>query len=74
MKVRTIMVTTTTQPKAFLKHAINNAVAQQRFEGLTTSQAVISDLERFAEGQLSIDDVIKNIGKRYQNDRQILNR
>ncbi len=49
--------------------AVENAVAQQRLEGLEPSQAVVFDLERAARGEISINDVIANIGKRFRNDQ-----
>jgi Antitoxin VbhA len=50
---------------------VENAIAQQRLEGLEPSHEVISDLEQVAKGKISIDDVIANIGKRFR-DGQIL--
>lgn len=55
------------QHKIFLLNAVNNAVAQQRFEGITTSKEVVDDLKDVAEGRLGISDVIKNIRTRHQN-------
>lgn len=49
--------------------AVDNAVAQQRLEGLEPSQAVVSDLELAARGEISVNDVIANIGKRFRNDQ-----
>lgn len=49
--------------------AVENAIAQQRLEGLEPSQAVISDLERAARGEITVKDVIANIGKRFRNDQ-----
>lgn len=49
--------------------AVENAVAQQRLEGLEPSRAVVSDLERAARGEISVNDVIANIGKRFRNEQ-----
>jgi hypothetical protein len=49
--------------------AVENAVAQQRLEGLEPSQAVVTDLERAARGEISVKDMIANIGKRFANDQ-----
>lgn len=46
-----------------LFHA-KNAIAQQRLEGLEPSCEVVSDLERVACGEITVQDVIANIGKR----------
>lgn len=54
----------------FLIRALDNAIAQQRFEGLLPSKEVIEDLKHVINGQLTIDDVIANIGRRY-HDAQI---
>jgi hypothetical protein len=48
------------------KTFILNAIAQQRFEGLTVSKETINDLIKFSKGQLTIDNVISNITTRYQ--------
>lgn len=47
-----------------LRQSLANAIAQQRFEGQEPSSEVIIDLEKVILGQLSIHDVIINIGKR----------
>jgi hypothetical protein len=60
-------IMTKIQHKIFLLNAVNNAVAQQRFEGITTSKEVVDDLKDVAEGRLGISDVIKNIRTRHQN-------
>lgn len=49
--------------------AIENAIAQQRLEGLEPSRAVVDDLERAAHGEISIDDVIANIEKRFRDEQ-----
>ncbi len=49
--------------------AVENAIAQQRLEGLEPSQEVISDLERAARGEVTVKEVIANIGKRFRNGK-----
>ncbi|QFY42236.1 hypothetical protein F6R98_06020 [Candidatus Methylospira mobilis] len=46
---------------------IKNAIAQQRLEGLTPSAELVSDLERAAQGEISVREVISNIGKRHRD-------
>jgi len=46
---------------------VQNAVAQQRLEGLTPSREVVSDLERAARGEITVREVIANIGKRHRD-------
>lgn len=52
---------------SFLSQALENAVAQQHFEGLHPSDALLRDLEQVAAGQMTIQAVIANIGNRYGN-------
>ena len=44
---------------------VKNAIAQQRLEVLTPSREVVSDLERAAHGEITMSEVIANIGKRH---------
>lgn len=44
---------------------VENAIAQQRLEGLEPSGALVADLERVARGEISVHDVIENINKRF---------
>jgi hypothetical protein len=44
--------------------AVDNAVAQQRLEGLTVSEETVEDLRRSARGEVSIDQVIESIHAR----------
>ena len=46
---------------------VKNAIAQQRLEGLMPSSEVVSDLECAARGEVTVRDVIANIGKRHRN-------
>jgi hypothetical protein len=50
-----------------LRDVLQNAIAQQRFEGLSPSEDVIQDLEQVITGSMTIDIVIANIGKRYRH-------
>ena len=45
---------------------VKNAVSQQRLEGLTPSREVVSNLERAAYGEITVSEVIANIGKRHR--------
>jgi hypothetical protein len=49
--------------------AIENAIAQQRLEGLEPSQAAIADMVLVVQGKITISDAIDNIGKRFRNDQ-----
>ena len=46
---------------------VENAIAQQRLEGRTPSREVVSDLERAARGEMTVREVIANIGKRHRD-------
>ncbi|MGD0961106.1 MAG: antitoxin VbhA family protein [Methylomonas sp.] len=48
---------------------VQNAIAQQRLEGLTPSREVIEDLERAARGVISVREVVANIGKRHRDEQ-----
>lgn len=52
--------------------AVDNAIAQQRLEGLEPSRAVVLDLERAARGEITIGDVIANINQRFRNADKVL--
>ncbi len=47
---------------------VKNAIAQQRLEGLMPSREVVSDLERAAHGEITVGEVIANIGMRHRNE------
>ena len=47
------------------EQAIRHAVAQQALEGLKVSEETIADMRRAAVGEISDDEVIQNIFKRY---------
>lgn len=47
---------------------VKNAIAQQRLEGLMPSREVVSELERAAHGEITVDDAIANIGKRHREE------
>lgn len=46
------------------RRAVLNALASQRLEGLEPDPKTIAELERVAEGTLSISDVIKTLRSR----------
>ncbi len=50
---------------------VDNAVAQQDLEGLEPSRDVISDLERAAHGEMTVNEVISNINKRFMDEHKI---
>jgi hypothetical protein len=47
--------------------AVDHAVAQQRLEGLTVSEATIDDMRRAATGEIRADMVVANIYARFRN-------
>ena len=47
--------------------AVAHAIAQQRLEGLTVSDATIADLHRAARGEIGTEQVIRNIHIRIPN-------
>jgi len=49
------------------KWAMENAIAQQTLEGLTVSAEVRADMLRVVHGEMTTDEVIANIKKRYEN-------
>ena len=49
---------------------VQNAIAQQRLEGLTHSREVVNDLERFARAEIPVREVIANIGKRHRDQNR----
>jgi len=44
-----------------------NALAQQRLEGLEPSKESTADLERVARGEISFEEAMENIKRRYSN-------
>lgn len=46
---------------------VKNAIAQQRIEGLMPSHEVVSELERVAHGEMTVREVIANIGNRHRD-------
>lgn len=44
-----------------LQRALDNAVANQRLEGLEPDATTVAELERVVTGELTISDVIENI-------------
>jgi len=49
---------------AFRLKGVENAIAQQRLEGIEPSAPLAHDLERAARGEISVREAIDNIGKR----------
>lgn len=47
--------------------AVEHAIAQQRLEGLTVSDATIADMRRAARGEIGDEQVIANIYARYEH-------
>lgn len=47
--------------------AVAHAVAQQELEGLKVSDATVEDMQRAARGEISSDDVVRNIHARLKN-------
>ncbi len=47
--------------------AVEHAIAQQRLEGLTVSEATIEDMRRAARGEISDDEVIANLYAEFPN-------
>jgi hypothetical protein len=45
--------------------ALRHAIAQQELEGLKVSSAAIEEMQRAAVGEISEEDVIRNIRARY---------
>lgn len=44
-----------------LQHALDNAVANQRLEGLEPDATTVADLERVVTGELTIADVLDGV-------------
>ena len=47
------------------QRALDNALAQQRLEGLTVSPETVADLQRVTRGEISTSDVIRKLYERY---------
>jgi len=45
--------------------AVENAVAQQRLEGLAVAPAVVADMERAARGEIGIEEGIQNTREKF---------
>jgi phenylalanyl-tRNA synthetase beta subunit len=50
-----------------LTDALENALAHQRFEGLSPYPETVRDLELVIDGKLTFEDVIANIGSHSRN-------
>lgn len=49
--------------------AVENAVAQQRLEGLAVPPDVIEEMKRAARGEIGIEEVIQNIREKFRQDQ-----
>ena len=47
--------------------AVDQAIAQQRLEGLTVSESTVEDMRRAARGEIPADEVIANIYGRFEH-------
>ena len=45
--------------------AVARAIAQQELEGLKVPESTVEDLRRAARGEISTDEVIRNIHRRF---------
>jgi len=48
--------------------AVENAVAQQRLEGLVVPPDIIAKMERAAKGEIGIEEGIRNTVRRFTHD------
>ncbi|SHI12481.1 antitoxin VbhA family protein [Pollutimonas bauzanensis] len=46
--------------------AVTDAIASQRLEGLEVDSQTISELERAADGELSVEEVLRSVKARIQ--------
>lgn len=51
--------------------AVANAIAQQRLEGLEPSSEVVADLRRAARGEITVNEVLANLGRRHGHEPQV---
>jgi hypothetical protein len=58
-------VNQTEKTPAEWRHAIDNAIAQQRLEGLTVPPETIIDLERASRGEITTAQIIEKTIARY---------
>lgn len=49
--------------------AVENAVAQQRLEGLAVPPEVVADMERAARGEIGIEEGIQNTREKFRQDQ-----
>jgi hypothetical protein len=63
---RTMITLTEAEVRRNLK-AIAHAIGQQELEGLKVTAPTVADLHRVARGEISTDEVIRNIYRRVQD-------
>jgi hypothetical protein len=49
--------------------AVENAIAQQRLEGLEVSADVVEEMKRVARGEIEIEEVIRNTVNRFSHGK-----
>ena len=49
--------------------AVENAVSQQRLEGLAVPPEVVADMERAARGEIGIEEGIQNTREKFRQDQ-----
>ncbi|HJD59178.1 MAG TPA: antitoxin VbhA family protein [Rickettsia endosymbiont of Omalisus fontisbellaquei] len=48
---------------------LQDSIANQKLEGLEVDRATIKDMQQHAHGNITIDEVIKNIHKRLEDGK-----
>jgi uncharacterized protein YcbX len=61
------MITLTEQEVQRNMRAVAHAIAQQELEGLKVPESTVDDLRRVARGEIDMDEVRRNIYRRFQN-------
>ncbi len=61
------MTTLTEQEIEYNMRAVAHAMAQQELEGLEVPEFTVDDLRRAARGEISTDEVIRNICRRFNH-------
>ena len=46
-------------------HAVENAIAQQKLEGLEAPMDIVEEMNRAVRGEIDIEDCIRNTIKKY---------
>ena len=63
----TIRTVKSSKSARFYAQAVENSIAQQRFEGLNPSQGIRNDLNNRASGKITSSEVVANIRERIKN-------